>query len=159
MTPTQRALSYYQRRTLFIHSVVADKLVAQPDYVLAMARATLVVMSACGSAREDVIEEWSTILNSPPSDIAARLVDDGEEMCRLRSTTPFSAVLSVEETMQAARRFAVVDGVPPAQAEWSDQVVLLSTALLTATLAEPPDFEKVRKIGARLVSLRPDDDV
>lgn len=159
MAPTHHDLTYYQRRALFVHSAVADKLLAQPDYVLAMARATLIVMSACGTASKDVSERWSAILDRPPSEIAARLADDGEEMCRLRSSTPFSSVLSVEETVQTVRRFSVIDGVPPAQAEWSEQVVFLSTALLTAALTEPPDFARVRKIGARLVSLRPEDDL
>jgi len=93
------------RRSLFLHRVMAAKLSDQSQQVLALARVNLDVMSEIGGRR--LLNEWRVILERPVDEIVAVMVDPGVHARDLRQVTPFAGVLSARERAQTYAAFAL----------------------------------------------------
>ena len=89
-----------ERTSLEIHRVVAERLLADPEAVLGLARGNLLrwmerhgdgPLLAC-------YQEWLELLEklSPP-EVADLIVSEGEEPDRLRQISPFAGVLGPRE--------------------------------------------------------------
>jgi hypothetical protein len=82
-------------RSLAYHRVVAERLLADPS-VLARARERV---RAWMQSRPEApyVRGWDAVLQLPPADIAAFLVDAGDHATELRQSTPFAGALAPRE--------------------------------------------------------------
>ena len=92
MDPHQLA----EERSLAYHRVVAARLVDDPR-LLVEARARVEQWLANGTRAARALERWRSILELPPSEIAALLVDSGELARELRQSSPFAGALDPRE--------------------------------------------------------------
>lgn len=99
-------LTREDRRSLFLHQVVAAKLVDQPQQVLARARANVGVMSKRHLGARALLDEWTAILERPVAEIVAVMVDAGVHARDLRQVTPFAGVLGAGERAKTYAAFA-----------------------------------------------------
>jgi transcriptional regulator with XRE-family HTH domain len=99
-TPTSQArLTREERRSLALHRVIAMRLLADPDVVLAKARRNLRRMRRAntdGSA-DRWFHQWEHHLDGPLAGIVRVLVSHDEDARDLRQVTPFAGVLTDEE--------------------------------------------------------------
>lgn len=106
------ALEYYpaltreERRSLQLHRAIANRLVADPDRVLAQARRCLTLMVARAGASSQLLREWEVVLDRPLSALLALLTDPDPWARELRHVTPFAGVLSAPERADVYRAFA-----------------------------------------------------
>ena len=92
-------LTREDRRSLALHRVIAARLLADPDAVIAKARRNLQVMrraNADGSA-DRWFDEWERRLDGPVAGIVEALVSHDQAARDLRQVTPFAGVLTDEE--------------------------------------------------------------
>jgi len=94
-----------ERRSLVLHRAIADRLAANPDRVLSLARATLrrMVRNAPSS---QALREWRVLLKRPLPALLELLVDPGPWARELRHVTPFAGALTAAERAAVYRRFA-----------------------------------------------------
>jgi len=91
---TMVAISRTEERSLAMHQVIAQRLAQDPS-VLDRAKANLERWNYKGNP---ALEEWHNILCSWPREkIVALLTERTENAARLRSSTPFTGVLSQPE--------------------------------------------------------------
>lgn len=80
-----------------MHRLIAQKLLEDPT-LIAQARGTLDRWRAQGAEPcPPYLLEWGRILEGSPEEIARFLVSPSESATRLRSCSPFTNVLTVEE--------------------------------------------------------------
>ena len=84
------------QRSLAYHRIVAARLVSEPQLLLD-ARARVERWLASGTRAVRALELWRSILDRPPSEIAALLVDPEEDACELRQSSPFAGALDPRE--------------------------------------------------------------
>ena len=92
-------LTREDRRSLALHRVIADRLLADPEAVITKARRNLRVMrraNADGSASR-WFDEWERHLDGPVAGIVEVLVSHDQAARDLRQVTPFAGVLTDEE--------------------------------------------------------------
>jgi hypothetical protein len=103
---SQQAIDQF---VLEYHREIAKRLLAAPEVVLAKARGNLERwMSAYGSGSPDAgcFEEWWRLLETrTAAELAALITDDSDEGQRLRSSTPFTGLLSPEERKELRARY------------------------------------------------------
>jgi transcriptional regulator with XRE-family HTH domain len=102
----QRALTREERRSLFLHRAIADRLARDPERVLARARATLARMLERHPRAAPLLDEWSLLLQQPSAELIGLLTDSGPHACELRHVTPFAGILSAPERASIYRAFA-----------------------------------------------------
>src|SRR5258708_7795346 len=91
---------------LAYHKEVAERLRAAPDDVLAIARDNLRRWLANYEPGEGrCFEEWRDLLDRCTLDqLVAIITEDSDEGQRLRQSTPFAGILSLEERREIVRR-------------------------------------------------------
>ena len=96
-----------QVRSLWLHRAVAGRVAADPDGVLARARATvdrwLAGWPDDGAARS--LRQWRDLIDSGPEAVMATLVSPAPDARELRQTSPFTRVLSEAERQSIVRAF------------------------------------------------------
>lgn len=85
-----------EARSLAYHRAVVDILASRPE-VLERARARAAAWSTEGGRSAPLARRWVGILALPLPEIAAFLVDAGEEATELRQATPFAGALEPKE--------------------------------------------------------------
>ena len=84
-----------------LHRLVAEKMLAQEDEVLRIARENLgrwLESESFAGSEKSALLEWQAILeNSAPEEIRKIITQDTDEGQRLRSSSPFAGVLSEAE--------------------------------------------------------------
>ncbi len=101
-----RSHEWIDRRSLALDRLIADKLAVQPE-LLDRARQTLARWIAQRQPhRPEVLLEWQEMLQSHSlSEILALLRSDSEEAHRLRQSSPFCGILSIEERLAIFREY------------------------------------------------------
>jgi len=94
-----------ERRSLVLHRAIADRLAADPDRVLSLARATLRRMVP-NAPSSQALREWRVLLKRPLPALLELLVDPAPWVRELRHVTPFAGVLTAAERAAVYRRFA-----------------------------------------------------
>jgi transcriptional regulator with XRE-family HTH domain len=100
------ALTREDRRSLFLHRAIADRLIEDPVAVLAHARKNLVLMKEKNPRAHALLDEWQGILSWSVDEIVAAVLDPGLRGRDLRQVTPFAGVLSTDERSAVYRDFA-----------------------------------------------------
>jgi len=79
-----------------LHRIIAERLLADPEHVLAVARDNLRRWQSAGV--QPYYERWSVVLEDWPAErIAAAITADDEVGRSLRQSTPFAGVLGTQE--------------------------------------------------------------
>ena len=104
------AMTREDRRSLFLHQAITDRLVKDPDAVLLQASRNLSVLREKHPHARKLLDEWRDILSRPVDEIAATVLDSGLHGRELRHVTPFAGVLSNAERSRVYREFARLDG-------------------------------------------------
>ncbi len=100
-------MSRDQRRSLWLNTAVAGRLVVDPGAVLDLARANLLVLEAThprGQARH-WLSEWRHLLDGPPERILEVLTAPTPYSREMRQNSPFAGVLSDTERMRVLEAF------------------------------------------------------
>lgn len=96
-----------ERRSLILHRAIAQRLAAQPDRVLALARKNLARMrKSSGPRPSPLLDEWKILLARPLSALLPLLTDLDPWARELRHVTPFAGVLSTSDRTAAYAAFA-----------------------------------------------------
>ena len=88
-----------EQRILARHRLIAERLQADPERVLAHSRANL-ERWARAYPDEQVpgwLREWQELLERPLADVLAILLSESENARRLRSSSPFAGIVSPRE--------------------------------------------------------------
>ena len=104
-----RGLTREERRSLFLHRAIAERLASDPEPVLSGARATLGRMQQRASRAAPLLDEWSQLLQRPTAELIEVLVDPAPHARELRHVTPFAGVFSAAERAAIYRAFARED--------------------------------------------------
>ncbi|BDG61013.1 hypothetical protein [Caldinitratiruptor microaerophilus] len=88
------------------HQLVAEKLKAQPERVLAKARANLARLRRQHPNSEPYMARWQALLEGPLDELLNVMVSPGEDARALRQCTPFAGVVPPRERSAAFREFA-----------------------------------------------------
>lgn len=99
-------LTREERRSLFLHGAIAERLAEEPEAVLERARRTLERMREASPAPIPLLREWETLLRRPPEELVPLLTDSSPYARELRQVTPFAGVLSAPERAEVYRAFA-----------------------------------------------------
>jgi hypothetical protein len=103
-----RVYSDHQRleaRSLAMHCLVAKKLQANPA-LIDQARKTLERWKAqAAKPLPSVLSEWEQILESSQEDVASFVVSTHEDATRLRQSSPFTGILTLEERTEIYEAF------------------------------------------------------
>lgn len=100
------ALTREDRRSLALHRVIAQRLIDEPDEVLAQAQRNLAVMWERHPQARASLGEWRALLSGSLDDIVTTLCDPSLRARELRAVTPFAGVLTAEERANVYRSFA-----------------------------------------------------
>jgi transcriptional regulator with XRE-family HTH domain len=103
-------LTREERRSLHLHRAIANRLVANPEGVLAQARRCLKRMVARAGTAGQLLREWELVLDRPLPALLAVLRDPDPWARELRHVTPFAGVLSAAERAEVYRAFARDEG-------------------------------------------------
>jgi hypothetical protein len=88
--------SRLDERSLALHRLVAEKLVADPT-LLDLARANVARWQAANDTPSFALAEWQEILGQPVSEISKLIVERSEHATRLRQSSPFAGILTEVE--------------------------------------------------------------
>jgi transcriptional regulator with XRE-family HTH domain len=102
-------LTREDRRSLALHAAIAEHLRAEPDAVLARARASVAHMHALHPGARPLLDEWTVLLRRPLSALLPLLSDPSPWARELRHVTPFAGVLSARERTAVYRAFAAAE--------------------------------------------------
>jgi hypothetical protein len=91
-------------RSLALHAVIARKIERDPR-LLAKARRNLDRWRSARGREPHALAEWRRILARPWREVAALLVDPGEDATRLRQSSPFAGVLTPAERRRIYEAF------------------------------------------------------
>lgn len=105
-------LTREERRSLELHRAIAERLRAEPERVLALARTNLARMTERAGASQP-LREWAVLLDRPLEMLLPLLTDPDPWARELRHQTPFAGVLSAEARATAYDRFGGGSGVQP----------------------------------------------
>ena len=100
------ALTREDRRSIALHTAIADRLRENPESTLALARANLTRMREKHPAAGKLLREWRVLLDRPLGALLPMLTDQSEWARELRHVTPFGGVLSPRERTAVYRDFA-----------------------------------------------------
>jgi transcriptional regulator with XRE-family HTH domain len=99
-------LTREERRSLFLHRAIAERLASDPERVLERARATLRRMLERRSPAGPLLVEWTQLLQRPTAELIEVLIDPAPHARELRHVTPFAGVFSARERAAIYRAFA-----------------------------------------------------
>lgn len=99
-------LTREDRRSLYLHGAIADRLRNDPEPVLARARESLEQMLARQGGSSVPLREWSVLLDRPVEALLPLLTAVDPWARELRHVTPFAGVLSAGERAVVYRAFA-----------------------------------------------------
>ncbi|WP_157370580.1 hypothetical protein [Vulgatibacter incomptus] len=85
-----------EARSLAFHRIVAERILRDPDRLDAV-RERLDAWIAEGGRAAVYAREWRRLVDFPPAELAAILIDEGERATELRQSTPFSGFLDPRE--------------------------------------------------------------
>jgi transcriptional regulator with XRE-family HTH domain len=94
-----------ERRSLFLHRAIARRLAANPDAVIERAKSNLQVMADLHPAANDLLEEWTRLLDGSVEVLAETMTSRRPRARELRQVTPFAGVLTANERAQVYRAF------------------------------------------------------
>lgn len=94
------------RRSLFLHRMIAAVLRRSPEETIARARRNLEHMIELHLGASALLGEWGQILERPVEEIVAVMIDTAVHARDLRQVTPFAGVLAASERTRAYREFA-----------------------------------------------------
>ena len=99
------ALSASEEKSLRLHRAIAERLVAEPDVVVAKARTNLATMRAADTPGHAArwLDEWERLLGGSLLELIDVLLSRSQGACDLRQSTPFAAVLTSAERLAATR--------------------------------------------------------
>ena len=100
------ALRGYERRSLFLHRAIAERLASDPEDVLEQARTTLRRMLERRSRAAPLLDEWTRLLRRPTAELIEVLIDPAPHARELRHVTPFAGVFKAAERAAIYRAFA-----------------------------------------------------
>ncbi|MGH7571692.1 MAG: helix-turn-helix transcriptional regulator [Gemmatimonadota bacterium] len=100
------ALTREDRRSLALHSAIAEKLRSDPGAAREQARKTLLLMRRTHPNASAIFDRWAFLLDLPDEYLVAVLVDPRPLARELRHATPFAGVLNAEERRRVYERFA-----------------------------------------------------
>lgn len=103
-------LTREERRSLFLHRAIAERLAGDPGPVIERARRTLQRMREASPGPIPLLREWATLLRRPPEELVPLLTDPGPHARELRQVTPFAGILSAPERAEVYRAFAEDEG-------------------------------------------------
>ncbi len=92
-----------EERSLRLHQVIAERLVADPDVVLAKAKANVATMRAADTARHAAgwLDQWEALLDGSLVELIDVMLSRSQIACDLRPSTPFAGVLTPAERLVA----------------------------------------------------------
>ena len=99
------AMTREDRRSLALHSRIAERLQKSPETVLSQARANLERMRRVHPGARPLLDEWAAILAGPLEAVVSTLTDPGLRFREVRQVTPFAGVLEPLERSDVYRRF------------------------------------------------------
>lgn len=94
-----------ERRSLAIHSRIAERVRADPEATIAKARANLAHMRRLHPHAAPLLDEWAHLLDQPVDVVLDALIDVRPRFRELRHVTPFAGVIDQEERAEVLRRF------------------------------------------------------
>jgi excisionase family DNA binding protein len=102
-----RSLTREQEQSRWLHAAIAGRLVAEPDLVLARARANLDRFSAihAGTMAAHWLGLWRDALDSGPDQVLTALVSETPQAAEMRQNSPFSGILPPEERRAVLESF------------------------------------------------------
>lgn len=100
-----RAFTREERRSLALHTAIAERLARDPDGVRARAGAVLATMQRLHPNAALLLGEWDVLLRRPVAALLPVLTDRSEWARELRHVTPFAGVLSAAERTVVLRAF------------------------------------------------------
>lgn len=100
-------LTREDRRSLFLHQAIADRLREEPERVLARARQSLEQMLLRHDGAPRPLQEWRVLLDRPVEALLPLLTSLDPWARELRHVTPFAGVLSAGERAVVYRAFAL----------------------------------------------------
>ena len=102
-----RALTREQEQSRWLHAAIAGRLVAEPDLVLARARANLDRFSAvhAGTMAAHWLGLWRDALDAGPDQILTALVSETPQAAEMRQNSPFSGILPPDERRAVLESF------------------------------------------------------
>jgi len=89
-----------EQRSLWLHAALIPRLINDPDAVIGKARANLERGRATGAIdahSEPYAREWENVLDAGVGRIIALLLDTSDSAVTLRSSTPFTGILTQDE--------------------------------------------------------------
>jgi len=100
-------MSRDQRRSLWLNTAVAGRLVADPSGVLNRARANLDTLQAAHPRGQAAywLEEWAKLLDGPTERVLEVLTSPTPWAREMRQNSPFSGVLDEDERVQVLTAF------------------------------------------------------
>lgn len=101
----QRPLTREELRSLALHEAIARKVDEAPAEAVAQAWVVLRRMQAANPGASRLLDIWERLLEGPPGELAAVLLDRGPLARELRHVTPFAGILSAKERAQVYRAF------------------------------------------------------
>ncbi len=99
-------LTREDRRSLWLHRAIAQRLEERPRWVLQRARETLKRMRHANPGARQLLDEWGVLLKRSIPELIPVLIDPGPRARELRQVTPFAGVLSAQERASVYRTFA-----------------------------------------------------
>jgi transcriptional regulator with XRE-family HTH domain len=94
------------RRSLALHTAIAERLRREPKWVVTRARASLLRMKALHPGARPLLDEWRLFLRRPVEALVTAMLDPSPWGRELRHVTPFTGVLSASERTAVYRQFA-----------------------------------------------------
>ncbi len=104
------AMTREDRRSLALHSRIAQRLQQAPEMVLSQARANVAHMRRLHPGARPLLDEWANILAGPLDEVVSSMTDPGLRFRELRQVTPFAGVLDPSERSDVYRRFRREEG-------------------------------------------------
>jgi transcriptional regulator with XRE-family HTH domain len=97
-----------ERRSLFLHRAIARRLAADQKAVIEKAKSNLQVMADLHPAANDLLDEWSRLLEGSVEVLAETMTSRRPRARELRQVTPFAGILTADERARVYRTFRQV---------------------------------------------------
>jgi transcriptional regulator with XRE-family HTH domain len=103
------AMTREDRRSLFLHRHIAERLRTNPDAVISKARTNLDKMRRLHPGARAALDEWERILDGTPEELLRALTSTDPKARELRQLTPFAGVLEGVARAKAYAEFRQAD--------------------------------------------------
>ena len=102
-----------QRKSLWLHTAVAGRLVTDPNRALRQARANLRRMREAHARPSPWLRRWEHLIDEGPEKVVRALIADTPEASELRQNSPFAGVLTAPERSRALEAFRAAEQATP----------------------------------------------